>query len=78
MFFKIGVLRNFTIFTARHLRWSLLSIKLQDFIKKETPTQVFPCEYCKIFKNTYFDLGDIIFDKYLWTAVSKKYQSKSL
>ena len=23
-------------------------------IKKETPTQVFSCEYCKIFKNSYF------------------------
>ena len=22
---------------------------------KETPTQVFSCEYCKIFKNTYFE-----------------------
>ena len=22
---------------------------------KETPTQVFPCEYCEIFKNTYFE-----------------------
>ena len=21
---------------------------------KETPTQVFPCEYCEIFKNTFF------------------------
>ena len=22
---------------------------------KETPTQVFSCEYCKIFKNIYFE-----------------------
>ena len=22
---------------------------------KETPTQVFSCEYCEIFKNTYFE-----------------------
>ena len=22
--------------------------------QKETPTQVFSCEYCEIFKNTYF------------------------
>ena len=33
-------------------------IKLQasmcNFIKKETLAQVFPCEFCKIFKNTYF------------------------
>ena len=26
-----------------------------NFIKKETPTQVFSCEYCEIFKNTYFE-----------------------
>ena len=33
-------------------------IKLQastcNFIKKETLAQVFPCEFCKIFKNAYF------------------------
>ena len=27
---------------------------LLNFIKKETPTQVFPCQFCKFFKNTYF------------------------
>ena len=25
-----------------------------NFIKKETPTQVFSCEFCEIFKNTSF------------------------
>ena len=30
---------------------------------KETPTQVFFCEYCDIFKNTYFE-------KHLGTTVS--------
>ena len=29
MFFKIGVLKNFAIFTGRHLFWSLFLIKLQ-------------------------------------------------
>ena len=29
MFFKIGVLKNFAIFTGKHLRWSLFLIKLQ-------------------------------------------------
>ena len=29
-------------------------IRLQ-FYNKETPTQVFFCEYCKMFKNTYFE-----------------------
>ena len=26
-----------------------------NFIKKETPVPVFSCEYCEIFKNTYFE-----------------------
>ena len=32
---------------------------------KETPAQVFSCEYCKIFKNTYFE-------EHLRTAASIK------
>ena len=52
MFFKIGVLMNFLIFTGKHLRWSLFLIKLQAF-KRETPAQVLSCEYCEIFKNTF-------------------------
>ena len=27
-----------------------------DFIKKENPIQVFSCEFCEIFKNTFFSL----------------------
>ena len=46
MFFKIGVLENFSIFTGKHLCWSLFL--------KETPTQVFSCEYCEFFKNNFF------------------------
>ena len=38
VFFKIGALRNFAIFG----------------IKKKTPTQVFSCELCEIFKNIFF------------------------
>ena len=47
MFFKIGVLKD------KHLCWSLFLIKLQ-FFKKETPTQVISCKYCKIFRNSFF------------------------
>ena len=58
MFFKIGVLKNFSIFTGKHLCWSLLLNKWQTFksaaLLKETPTQLFSCEYCEIFKNTFF------------------------
>ena len=58
---KKDVLKNFAKFTGKQLCWSLLFnkvavIKLQacNFIKKETPTQVFPCEFCEILKNTIF------------------------
>ena len=46
------------IFTGKHLCWSLFLIKLQ-----ETPTQVFSCEYCKIFKNN-------VLEEHLQTAAS--------
>ena len=57
MFFKVGVLKSYAIFTRKHLRWSRFSIKLQSFrpaTLKVTPTKVFFCEYCKIFKNSFF------------------------
>ena len=61
MFFRTGVLKNFAIFTGKHLYWSLFCIGVSllesegcNFIK-ETPTQVFSCEYHEIFKNTFFD-----------------------
>ena len=55
---KKGVLKNFTNFTRKHQCWSPFFNKVAgayDFIKKETPTQVFSCEICEIFKNTYFE-----------------------
>ena len=52
MFFKIDVLKNFSIFTGKHLCWSLFFIKL--FIKEESPTQAFSCEYCEILMNRFF------------------------
>ena len=48
---KIGVLKNFTKFTGKHL---CLRPEACNFIKKETLAQVFSCEFCKIFKNTFF------------------------
>ena len=45
-------------FTGNHLCQSLFLIKLQadacNFIKNKTLAQVFSCEFCQIFKNTYF------------------------
>ena len=46
VFGKKGVLRNFAIFTGKHLCLQL--------IKKESLAQVFFCEFCEISKNTFF------------------------
>ena len=58
MFFKIGVLKNFAKFTEKHLFQSLFLInclkKLLNLIKKETLAQVFFCDFCEIFKNSFF------------------------
>ena len=47
------------MFTGKHLCQSLFLMKFQTFraatLLKETPTQVFSCEYCKISKNTDFE-----------------------
>ena len=43
MFFKKVVLKNLKNLTGKHRYW------------KETPTQVFSCEICEMFKNAYFD-----------------------
>ena len=55
----LGVLRSFGIFTGKRLCWNLFSNKVTgsraaSLLKKETSTQVFSCEYCEIFKNSFF------------------------
>ena len=62
IFCKKGVLRNFAKFTGKHLYQSLQP-KACNFIKKETLAQMFSCEFCEIFKNTFFA-------KYLRTSAS--------
>ena len=56
---KKGVLKKVANFTGKHLCRGLFLIKLQAFrfatLLKETPTLVFYCEICEIFKNTYFE-----------------------
>ena len=47
--FKKAVVKNFTKLTGKQLCRSLC-----NFIKKETPKQVLPCEFCEIFKSNYF------------------------
>ena len=48
------VLYNFSIFT-KHLCRSLFLVKLHSALLKETPTMVFSCEYCEIFKSTHYE-----------------------
>ena len=57
VFFKINVLKHFSIFTGKRLCWSLFWIKLQDYrfatlFKRDSTNGVF-CEYCEIFKFVY-------------------------
>ena len=54
-----GVLKNLAKFTGKQLCCSLLFNKAAGLrpanpIKKETPRQVFSCEFCEILKNTFF------------------------
>ena len=52
VFYKKGVLRNLTNFTAEHLCQVSFLIKLQtsacNFIKKVTLAKVFSCEFCEV------------------------------
>ena len=58
MFFKISVLKSFAIFSKMHLCWSVFLNNLQaeglQLYLKTSPTQVFFCEVCEIFENTFF------------------------
>ena len=57
MFVIVGVLKSYAILTGKLLRWSHFWIKFQSFrpaTLKVTPTKVFFCEYCKIFKSSSF------------------------
>ena len=47
-FYRKGVLINFAKSRRKHLCQSL------NIIKKETLAQVFSCEFCEIYKNTFF------------------------
>ena len=54
---KKDVLKNFTKFTGK-------VPESCNFIKKETLAQMFSCEFCEIFKNTFFT-------EHLWTTASE-------
>ena len=62
MFFKIGVIRNFALFTGKHVLESLFNkvagLAACNFIsisfQKRLQHWYFSCEYCKIFKNNFY------------------------
>ena len=60
VFCKNGVLINFAKFTGKHLCQRLCFNKVAgqvcNFIKKQSVAQVFSCEFCEIYKNTFFYL----------------------
>ena len=53
VFYKKAVFKKSSILTGKQLCWSLFLVKLQAIrsvtLLKEILTQVFVCEYCKIF-----------------------------
>ena len=59
VFYKKGVLVNFAKFTGKHLRQSLF------LIKEETLAQAFSCEFCEIYKNSFFT-------EHLWATASER------
>ena len=50
MFFKTSLIRNFTIFTGKSYGLQLYF----NLVPKETSTQAFSCQYCKIITNNFF------------------------
>ena len=59
MFFKIGVLRNFAIFTGKQPCWSHFLIKFQDLkpatlIKRDSDTDVFLWNIAKLLRTGLF------------------------
>ena len=58
MFNGKSALKAFAKFKGTHLYWGLFFIKFQvsslQFLKKDTPEQVFPCEFFKILNNMLF------------------------
>ena len=53
---KKYIIRNFAEFARKHLCGNLFfaKAKLCNFTKNESLAQVFSCEFCKTYKNTFF------------------------
>ena len=66
---KIHVLKNFSKVTGKHMCQShffnkVTGLKSATSLKKRALAQVFSCEFCEIFKNTFFT-------EHLWMAASE-------
>ena len=57
MFFKVGILKNFAIFTGEHLCWSLFNkvagLNACNFLKKRLQCKCFPVNIAKFFKTSF-------------------------
>ena len=68
---KKGALKKFTTFTGKH-PWQSLSfnkvagLRLATLLKKRPLVQVFSCEFCEIFKNTFFNRTTLVTASGLW------------
>ena len=51
---KKGALTNFAKFIRNNCARLKLQASARNFVKKETLTQQFSCEFCQIFENTFF------------------------
>ena len=59
MYFRIGVLENFAMFTGNHLCWSLFfdkyaGLKACNFIKKRLQHTFFPVKFAKFLRTPFF------------------------
>ena len=54
MIYKKAVLKNFAMFTGKHLCWNLFLSKVAS-LKKRLQHSCFPVNISKNFKNTYFE-----------------------
>ena len=59
-----GVFKSFIKFTGKSLFFNVVLILL-----KRTPTQVFSCELCEVFKNTFFPSACFSESLYMRAAV---------
>ena len=59
MYLRIDVLKNFAMFTGKHLRWSLFLINMQAWrpetlLKKDSNIGFFPVKFAKILRGPFF------------------------